>query len=458
MRDLSRLCLAALLTATTACGADAPEGKGDPSPEPERYEESVGKADSFFNPTEHGLTGFSSAVPGEFKGSANFHAYDFTLRGEASVSIETFMGVGGDPALDTVLYLYRQQADGRWGRYVAKNDDFSGAHRWSRIADLKLTAGSYRAIVKTYRYGAEGPFNLIVDCAGDGCGPRPVGDTDECLFGITYADLAHNPNVSPISQHTLRKDVALSPRLEAQIVAAVASNYDEVRQLDDAYAAVDQGEIFYTLLQDKTHGGTYTAVEYGAGDNSYGAILFGGTTEIAAGIGDGDLYSCKVHEASDRFAGLELVAADLPASLAEIPGLKAMQIKGFDASQGFDDGDHLSVGAMTRVILDRAHAVVGGDCDGLPEGRGADFGWPLPDYELPYFFERGMEGWESALTADQAAALTAYVEAAGEGAFRGYQTALRDNTCGGDGAGVVTFMHNRLTDELLMLVSVEWAE
>ena len=36
------------------------------------------------------------------------------------------------------------------------------------------------------------------------------------------------------------------------------------------------------------------AIEFGAGDNSYGAVFSGGTTRIVARIQDGDLAGCTL--------------------------------------------------------------------------------------------------------------------------------------------------------------------
>ena len=78
--------------------------------------------------------------------------------------------------------------------------------------------------------------------------------------------------------------------LERQIIEAChQSSYTDVRTLADAFAAVDQGEFVITQAKDKKTGALYTAIDYGAGDNTYGAIFARGATTPLASIHDGDL-------------------------------------------------------------------------------------------------------------------------------------------------------------------------
>ena len=83
----------------------------------------------------------------------------------------------------------------------------------------------------------------------------------------------------------------VDPTLEKQIIAAChQSSYTDVRTLADAFEAVDQGEFVVSQVKDKKTGELYTAIDYGAGDNTYGAIFKKGSTTPAVGIHDGDLY------------------------------------------------------------------------------------------------------------------------------------------------------------------------
>ena len=53
---------------------------------------------------------------------------------------------------------------------------------------------------------------------------------------------------------------------------------------EQAFAAVDQQVIRRVDLYDEAGGRAFTAFEYGAGDNSYGAIFVAGTKTRAASI------------------------------------------------------------------------------------------------------------------------------------------------------------------------------
>ncbi len=93
---------------------------------------------------------------------------------------------------------------------------------------------------------------------------------------------------------TSRADVTTAGQVDAllkkQLIAAChQSSYTEVKTLADAFAAVDQGEFVVRQVKDKKTGETYTAVDYGAGDNTYGAIFKTGSAKPIVSIHDGDL-------------------------------------------------------------------------------------------------------------------------------------------------------------------------
>ncbi len=91
-----------------------------------------------------------------------------------------------------------------------------------------------------------------------------------------------------------RTDVTSATQVDAllkeQIIAAChQSTYEHVRTLDDAFAAVDQGEFVIREVKDKKTGQLYTAIDYGAGDSTYGAIFKKGEATPAAAIHDGEV-------------------------------------------------------------------------------------------------------------------------------------------------------------------------
>jgi hypothetical protein len=246
-----------------------------------------GKLDSFGRPSEHGTASFGSALAATLEPSARYHAWDFVLTAGASVRIATGPAVPDGPEVDTVVYLYRRRASG-WGRYVARNDD-SGGTLWSSLT-RSLEAGTYRVLVKGYGRGDLGDFALEVTCDGAGC-----GGVDECLFGDTFHALREGQAGLEVTHaETLTRDSAIDATLGAQIVRALhASSHTDVETVEQAFDRVDEGLIERYEVSDGDER-RFRAIEYGAGDNSYGAIFVGGTADVAAEIHDGDLYECVV--------------------------------------------------------------------------------------------------------------------------------------------------------------------
>ncbi len=81
-------------------------------------------------------------------------------------------------------------------------------------------------------------------------------------------------------------DALLSQQL---ISACHQSSYTDVTNLAEAFEAVDQGEFVVSQVKDKKTGELYTAIDYGAGDNTYGAIFKKGSATPLVSIHDGDL-------------------------------------------------------------------------------------------------------------------------------------------------------------------------
>ena len=169
-----------------------------------------GKADSFFNPTEHGDLSFGVPAQGTFTEDEHFHAWTFALSAQADVSLSS---PNVTPNLDTVMYLYRRDPGATsWGRYIQRNDDFDG-NIWSKISKT-LDAGEYRVIVKAYKTALTGTFQLDGTCEGDGCPGASSGDcqpedvepevtttdvTQTCVN--TYAAVLSSPLLSESKYH-----------------------------------------------------------------------------------------------------------------------------------------------------------------------------------------------------------------------------------------------------------------
>lgn len=129
----------------------------------------------------------------------------------------------------------------------------------------------------------------VVPCAAAG---REAAD---CTFGLTFHDAAAQAHITVVHRaaHTLTSGQAAPAMEQAQIVAAIGGVYEEALDLAGAFDAVDEGLVNVVELFDLSTSVGYTAIEFGAGDNAYGAIFRSGTTERAAFIGDGDIYDCE---------------------------------------------------------------------------------------------------------------------------------------------------------------------
>jgi hypothetical protein len=211
------------------------------------------------------------------------HLWHVTLDGPARVAIRTER-VERSRAIDTVLALYRQTASG-W-RVIARDDD-GGDGPFSALS-RDLPAGHYRIRVAGYTEHVRGRFALTVGCAGDGCGEAPPA----CVFGGTFREIDRDRFEFP--GHTeLTAASPLDPLTAAQVVRAVqASAHSDVTTPAEAFERVDQHEINRIPLRDTARERDYIAYEYGAGDNSYGAIFPAADAEPVAEIHDGDLVDC----------------------------------------------------------------------------------------------------------------------------------------------------------------------
>src|SRR5688572_6453966 len=140
---MKRLMIATLLcvAGVTGCAAVIDPTMGDE----DWGLDADGKLDTFFRPTEKGLLKQGSTLA-DIKEDEKFLAYDFALHGEASVTLGTAPGYR-PVDVDTVIYLYRRNADGSFGRYLAKDDNGAGGV-WSKLEVPELTTGNYRLLVK----------------------------------------------------------------------------------------------------------------------------------------------------------------------------------------------------------------------------------------------------------------------------------------------------------------------
>ncbi|CAN5421645.1 hypothetical protein BH11MYX1_BH11MYX1_00220 [soil metagenome] len=266
-----------------ACAAD---DKG-----PEEDVPTDGKADSFAKPTDHGAILFAAQQQATLAGSANYHTWTFSLSGAASIHAFTSR-IAHDKTLDTVLYLYKKNSLGTWGSYIARDDD-GGSGALSSLTK-SLGAGDYRVLVKGHNSAVKGPFGVEVDCTGAGGAAAPVG----CVFGASQDDLNHNVNPNLLqnkSTFTYQQylDAKFDAVQDARVIAALhESTHTEVTTVAEAFAAADQNAIDIVHIYDLLGAREFIAIEYGAGDNPYGAIFDALTATLVAGLHDSDITSC----------------------------------------------------------------------------------------------------------------------------------------------------------------------
>jgi hypothetical protein len=302
-----------------ACLVDDDKGDEENAPSAD------GKDDSLLRPTYHGAIGFDVPQVAALTAAEGHHAWTFELSGAAEVDVFTGLASSRHRAeVDTVLYLYRQRADGSWGAYIARNDD-AGSSRFSSL-DRRLDAGRYRATVKGYKTSTRGTFALTVQCAGAGCAPAAAA----CTLGTTYGEIFEQPHLQVMGRNKITSaDLPdLSEEDRARIVLATQqSSHDDVTTAEEAFARVDQGEFNFAWVIEPEAQRRYTTVEYGAGDNSYGAV-FGRGTDLIASIHDGDLMSCELAPAtcvlSDTYYEMRTDAAFSPAPRRTVNGNTAL--------------------------------------------------------------------------------------------------------------------------------------
>jgi hypothetical protein len=285
-RALPALCLLTFVPVTSAClDADEKGAEDDPFGDLD-----VAKDDSFQRPTEHGSLAYGVPATSALARTARFHAWEFDvlLPGQTPTAIALGPDVAGGPTVDTVVYLYKQQPSGRWGSYIAKNDDANGS-LWSYLS-RSLDAGHYRIIVKGYTERTYGKFGVTLTCDRYACS-QPV---EACVFGQTFNEIDLQ-RFAFGGETRYTSAAGLDATARAQIVRAMhASSHTDVTTAEEAFLRADSGEINRIEMRDGLAVRRYVTWEYGAGDNSYGAIFDELALEPAAEIHDGDIYECNL--------------------------------------------------------------------------------------------------------------------------------------------------------------------
>jgi hypothetical protein len=125
--------------------------------------------------------------------------------------------------------------------------------------------------------------------------PPPAPPTAACLFGEQLSDIRTNPALEITSETWIRSTDGLAALTAEQLVVAVQqSSHTDVTTAAEALAAVDEQELRDVELYELASGRAFTVMEYGVGDNSYGAFFEHDASTVVASIHDGDLLDCRV--------------------------------------------------------------------------------------------------------------------------------------------------------------------
>jgi hypothetical protein len=273
--------------ALVAC-IGAEDGKG---PEDELPPDDS-KEDSHRKPTDHGVIAFGEKALSSLTDGEKFHAWEFELSGPATVTVTTSYAIKGQRKTDTVLYMYEFGLTGpTWGSYIARNDDYDGKV-YSQLV-MELDAGRYRSLVKGFAAATRGKFSITVNCTGIGC--QPPAPAGECVFGSTYFELPDQPGLEITGR--IKITPANLDTLSAQdqhklMLAVQQSSHTDVTTPAEALSRVDQQEMNVVFIFEPAARRMFQAFEYGAGDNSYGAIFERWSTRMVTNIHDGDLENC----------------------------------------------------------------------------------------------------------------------------------------------------------------------
>jgi hypothetical protein len=153
-----------------------------------------------------------------------------------------------------------------------------------------------------------------------------------------------------------------------------------------------------------------------------------------------------VAEPEGRFEGLTFESTDRPDP--SMTSFEAFKVNGLQSGQMF------SLGSV-RAVYELLSKSFDGDCTGALEFDRAQIrrasGCAVTDS-----FTAEIEDWDGALGDTELCEIDAWAEAR-EGDLELWTAALDDSACGGDGSGVIAFVHDRGA-QIVAGIFVEWWE
>lgn len=237
----------------------------------------------------------------ELTTSARTHAWEFDLSGEADIRLSVSVRRNGNLNLDTVMYLYRQDQSGRWGRYIRRNDDAGGNSTTpylSTIDEGSLSQGTYRVVIKGYSRSEVGAFQLNARCEGAGCVIPEVSDSS-CLEGKDIADLTELARFETTPARGIHANTNVAALTLRQILKAVNDHAESLGDeggfdtLSGALDYVDQNVLWTWNVTDTETDRTFTVVEFAKGDTLVGSLFEHQTSTVVATIADSEIVAAS---------------------------------------------------------------------------------------------------------------------------------------------------------------------
>ncbi len=220
--------------------------------------------DTWANPTEHGELEFGAKNPAEFTAEHRYHAWTFELTDDADVTLETQLVTQN---LDSVMYLYKRGDNGRWGSYIAKNDDAAGLGLGSRVKK-KLKAGTYQVKVKAAKALMTGTFTLDGACSGAGCpevgsqcGPEDAAMPAATGYGPACAEKMHAILTTPIGPGA---PACLADNLEERALTYYKDYWNDIYSWEE----VSGGEEPTIDVSHHSGAGTIVRVDLGGDEDA----------------------------------------------------------------------------------------------------------------------------------------------------------------------------------------------
>lgn len=304
LKRLTTLSLALALGGLSAC---ASTDASDPSKPAESEAPIDGKLDGLAAIDHHGLS-FSRTPPSlaatatasdELNRLRRAHAWEFELSGEADIQLSMRAPGGASESLDTVMYLYRKDENGGWGRYIRRNDDdaLNRSNPYlSAISEGGLGAGEYRVVIKGYDRSEAGEFTLKASCLGHGC---VLGSTADCFDGEDVTFVQENERYTyddgtPITQHVRTNQLLTSQILTAvRNHAALLGDNVQINSVSDARAYVDRDSLEKWSFIDNVTGRWFTVIDFTMGDTVVGSVFESGTSDVVATVNDGQFLAAE---------------------------------------------------------------------------------------------------------------------------------------------------------------------